>query len=61
MSQTRIGFIGAGIIANRHLGNLLGFPDVAVVALADPATTNGQILWSEDVLHPELERRGWLR
>src|SRR5215211_1154817 len=37
MTQTRIGFIGAGIIANRHLGNLLGFDDVAVVAVADVA------------------------
>jgi predicted dehydrogenase len=35
MERTRIGFIGAGIIANRHLGNLLGFPEVEVVALAD--------------------------
>jgi predicted dehydrogenase len=35
MGPTRIGFIGAGIIANRHLGNLLGFDDVAVVAIAD--------------------------
>jgi NAD(P)-dependent dehydrogenase (short-subunit alcohol dehydrogenase family) len=31
------------------------------LALADPTTTTGQILWSEDVLHPELGRRGWLR
>jgi NAD(P)-dependent dehydrogenase (short-subunit alcohol dehydrogenase family) len=31
------------------------------VALADPAVTTGQILWSDDVLHPELGRRGWLR
>ena len=31
------------------------------VALADPATTTGQLLWSDDVLHPELGRRGWLR
>ncbi|SNQ51533.1 Short-chain alcohol dehydrogenase [Frankia canadensis] len=30
-------------------------------ALADPATTNGQLLWSDDLLHPELGRRGWLR
>ena len=35
MGRTRIGFIGAGIIANRHLGNLLGFGDVSVVAVAD--------------------------
>jgi 7-alpha-hydroxysteroid dehydrogenase len=31
------------------------------VALADPAETSGQLLWSDDVLHPELGRRGWLR
>jgi NAD(P)-dependent dehydrogenase (short-subunit alcohol dehydrogenase family) len=31
------------------------------VALADPHQMNGQLLWSEDVLHPELGRRGWLR
>ena len=30
------------------------------VALADPATTTGRLLWSDDVLHPERER-GWLR
>ena len=31
------------------------------VALADAATTTGQLLWDADVLHPELGRRGWLR
>lgn len=31
------------------------------LALADPRTTTGQLLWSDDVLHPELGRRGWLR
>ncbi len=31
------------------------------VALADPQETNGQLLWSDDVLHPERGRRGWLR
>ena len=36
MQKTRIGFIGAGVIATRHLGNLLGFADVQVVAVADP-------------------------
>jgi predicted dehydrogenase len=34
--QTRIGFVGTGFIANRHLGVLLGFKDVQVVAAADP-------------------------
>jgi NAD(P)-dependent dehydrogenase (short-subunit alcohol dehydrogenase family) len=32
-----------------------------LVALADPVVMTGQILWSDDVLHPELGRRGWLR
>jgi 7-alpha-hydroxysteroid dehydrogenase len=31
------------------------------VALADPNELNGQLLWSDDVLHAELGRRGWLR
>src|SRR4051794_8115342 len=34
--RTRVGFVGAGGIANRHIGNLLGFEDVIVVAIADP-------------------------
>jgi predicted dehydrogenase len=37
MTATRIGFIGAGGIATRHLEDLLRFDDVRVVALADPA------------------------
>ncbi len=41
---TRIGFIGAGIIANRHMGNLLGFEDVKVVAVADVALDRAQAL-----------------
>jgi predicted dehydrogenase len=35
MERTRIGFIGAGTIAARHLDDLLGFDDVAVRAVAD--------------------------
>jgi 7-alpha-hydroxysteroid dehydrogenase len=31
------------------------------VALADPQKVTGQLLWSDDVLHPELGPRGWLR
>jgi predicted dehydrogenase len=34
-SKTRVGFVGAGIIANRHVGNLLAFEDVQVAAVAD--------------------------
>jgi predicted dehydrogenase len=37
MDRVRIGFIGAGGIASRHIGNLLGFPDVEIVGVADPA------------------------
>ncbi len=36
VTRTRMGLVGAGGIANRHLGNLLEFPDVEVVAIADP-------------------------
>lgn len=35
--KTSIGFIGAGNIAGRHLGNLLGFDDVQIAAVADSA------------------------
>jgi NAD(P)-dependent dehydrogenase (short-subunit alcohol dehydrogenase family) len=31
------------------------------VALANPDAMTGQILYHEDVLHPELGVRGWLR
>lgn len=37
MDRVRIGFVGAGNIAGRHLGNLLQFEDVSVVAIADLA------------------------
>ena len=42
MTQTRIGFVGAGGIASRHLGNLLTFPDVTVIAVADPVVERAQ-------------------
>lgn len=42
MEAVRIGFIGAGGIASRHLGNLLGFEDVQVIALADPVLERAQ-------------------
>ncbi len=31
------------------------------LAVVDPLQITGQLLWSDDVLHPELGRRGWLR
>ena len=43
-TRTRIGFIGAGIIAARHLGNLLGFDDVQVAAIADPQLDRARAL-----------------
>jgi predicted dehydrogenase len=36
MSKTRIGFIGVGGIARRHLGVLEQFPDIELAAFADP-------------------------
>jgi predicted dehydrogenase len=36
VSMLRVGFIGAGYVANRHLDNLLAFRDVDVVGVADP-------------------------
>ena len=36
MSRTQIGFVGCGGIAARHIGNLLGFQDVRIAAVADP-------------------------
>jgi predicted dehydrogenase len=41
---TRVGFVGAGIIAERHLRDLLEFEDVVVVALADPQHERAQEL-----------------
>src|SRR4051812_24052038 len=42
MTSVRIGFIGAGGIAHRHLGNLLSFGDVQVMAFADPVLQRAQ-------------------
>jgi hypothetical protein len=48
-----------------HGDDFVGVDDFAEatlqVAIADPLVMTGQILWSEDVLHPELGARGWLR
>lgn len=40
--KIRVGFIGAGGIASRHVGNLLGFADVRITAFADPATQRAE-------------------
>ena len=36
MSRLRVGCVGTGFIAGRHLDALSGFPDVEIVAVADP-------------------------
>ncbi len=36
MSRLRVGVVGTGFIAGRHLAALTALPDVAVVAVADP-------------------------
>lgn len=41
-ARTRIGFVGAGGIAHRHLGVLEGFADVEIAAFADPAAERAQ-------------------
>jgi NAD(P)-dependent dehydrogenase (short-subunit alcohol dehydrogenase family) len=47
---------GSGLIATSD-----SFAEAALRLLsADPATTSGQVWHSEDLLHPELGRRGWL-
>lgn len=42
MDRVRVGFIGAGGIASRHIGNCLGFDDVDLVAVADPMRERAQ-------------------
>lgn len=42
MERVRVGFIGAGGIASRHIGDLLDFADVDIVAVADPAAERAQ-------------------
>jgi len=44
MTRTRVGFIGAGGIAIRHLNDLIGFPDVRIAAFADPNTERANYL-----------------
>ena len=43
-ARTTVGFIGAGIIANRHMTDLLGFDDVQVAAVADLQFDRAQAL-----------------
>ena len=42
MSRLRVGCVGTGFIAGRHLSALSSFPDVTVVAVADPAVDRAQ-------------------
>ncbi|HEY3941180.1 MAG TPA: SDR family NAD(P)-dependent oxidoreductase [Acidimicrobiales bacterium] len=44
-----------------HWASPEGFAEAAVrLALATPDTMTGTVAWSDDLLHPELGRRGWL-
>lgn len=42
MDKVRVGFIGAGGIASRHVGDLLQFEDVTIAAVSDPAADRAQ-------------------
>lgn len=42
MSRTRVGCVGTGFIAGRHLAALAAFPDVDIVAVADPAVDRAE-------------------
>lgn len=42
MSRLRVACVGTGFIAGRHLSALAGFPDVEVVAVADPVPGRAQ-------------------
>jgi len=42
MKRLRVGCVGTGFIAGRHLGALAGFDDVEIVAVADPVTERAQ-------------------
>lgn len=44
MTTLRVGFIGAGGIAQRHLGVLDGFEDVTVAGVADPDTGRAEAM-----------------
>ncbi len=46
-ARTRVGFIGAGGIAGRHVGTLRHMPDVEIVGFADPDFQRAQELASQ--------------
>ncbi len=52
MDRIRVGFVGAGNIASRHLGNLLQFADVEVVAIADLALERAGAQAQRGTAHP---------
>ena len=60
MSRLRIGFIGAGGIASRHLENLLHFDDVQVTAIADPLLDRAQNLAGHTGAHAYRDSREML-
>ena len=44
MPKLRVGLVGAGYVAERHLIALRDTPNVEVIAIADPATDRAQAL-----------------
>jgi len=44
MRRLKVGCVGAGFIAGRHLGALAAMPDVEVVAVADPVAERGAVV-----------------
>ena len=51
MQKLRVGFVGCGGIAHRHLGVLETFEDVAVVAVADPDLQRAEAAAARDRAH----------
>ncbi len=46
---------------NDHWATPEDFAEATIrVALADPSVVTGQVLWSDDILHPDAGERGWL-
>lgn len=58
MTHTRIGFIGAGGIASRHVGNLLGFPDVRMGLTPVDENETPVWRWCKERWHHAPEDRG---
>ena len=60
MARMRIGFIGAGGIAGRHMANLQGFDDVAITAVADPVPERAAEAAARTGARPYADHRAML-